>query len=145
MARARFVNPANGDEYVWHMGPESEEPTGKPRQIVTVPSTRGGKTYRQTAGTEPFTIAWAGKFEHRAQHVAMWQWYQLCENQTIHLYDFDGQGYEVQITDFKPVRRRKLSYTGKDSSVPHHYWEYTITFVVYDFIGGDMEAAGVTP
>lgn len=142
MARDYFLNPANGERYDWTVSHSDEDEAGKRRTINTVGTTGGGRVFHQGV-EEPYTIRWSGKILHRAQFVQMWRWYAITRNQTIHLYDFDGQGYIVQITDFQPKRRRKLSFTGRDSSIPHHYWEYNIEFTVYGFLNGDMVAAGV--
>lgn len=142
--RDRFVNPANGEEYIWQVSHETEEGTEMRLQVNAVGTTGGGKVYHQ-GPTEPFTLRWQGKYDFRAQHVAMLQWAQLAKGQTIYLYDYDGQGYEGQITSFAPKRNRKLSFTGRDAGVPHHFWSYELEFLVYSFIGGDMAAAGVTP
>lgn len=144
MPRDRFVNPANGQEYIWHQAHSEEEEFGKTRNIQARGTTGKGRVLHE-GSDEPMRLRWSGTYQYRAQHTALWTWFRLCDTQTIHLYDYDGQGYEVTITDFKPKRRRKLSFTGKDAGVPHHFWEYTIEFLVVRFLNGDMLATGVQP
>jgi hypothetical protein len=142
MARDRFVNPANGAEYVWHTSHSDEAERPVSRNIAARLTTGHNRVLHESPG-EPTRMRWQGKIFHRAQLQAFWSWYRLCDTQTIYLYDFDGQGYEVQIESFAPTRVRKLSYTGKDPSMPHHYYSYEITFLVYRFIAGDEAAMGV--
>lgn len=144
MPRDRFINPANGAAYDWQTNHSEEEESEKLRQIRAT-ATTGGTTRVWTQGEEsPYTIRWTGSILHRAQFVEMWRWFERSRTQTIFLRDFDGQEYECQITSFAPRRQRKLALTGRDASMPYHYWTYSITFQVYAFRAGDMKDAGVT-
>jgi hypothetical protein len=144
MARDTFINPANGFTYEWHVNHTDEESTEKTRTITRVGNTGLVGVVRQQGDDSPYIMRWTGTILHRAQLQAFWFWWAVSKGQTIHLLDFDGQRYEVQITSFQPKRVRKLSYFSKDPSMPHHYYTYTIEFEVYSFVAGDMNA-WVTP
>lgn len=139
----RFTNPANNAIYDWPLNHSSEETSGKARNITTTAPTGGVGLVRQQGDDGPYQLKWVGRILRRSQLAAMWEWYQLCRTQTIHLTDFDGQKYEGQITDFQPRRIRAERPGSADPQT--HVWEYTFTFDVYRFIDGDMFDEGVTP
>lgn len=138
MARDRFVNPANGQAFDWPVNHESEDEQAKTRTLAARATTGLNRRVWTQGEDQPMTLRWMGKILSRNHLRTMWDWYNLSGSQTVYLYDFDGQGYEVFITAFRPKRERKLSYYGKDPTVPHHYWSYTIEFVVVSFIQGDL-------
>lgn len=142
MARNRFTNPANGAIYDWHTNHDEEGDSGKTRNIShTAPTGHGGLIHQQ-GDDGPFTLHLQGKIVRREQYQAFWAWYALCRTQTIYFTDFDGQGYEVQITSFTPKRVRNLTRAGHNPAT--HYWTYSLEMEVYAFRAGDMAGAGVT-
>lgn len=143
--RNTFTNPADDSTYEWPVNHESEEATGKARNITRAANTGHTGAVKQQGDDGPATITLAGKIDLRSQLQAFWMWYELCNSQTIYFTDYDGQKYEVQITAFQPKRVRKLSFTGRDPGMPHHYYEYTMVMEIYRFIEGDMADTGVTP
>lgn len=144
MARNRFVNPANGAVYNWQINHTEEDQQGKTRNITRTATTAGIGVIRQQGDDGQLILKLSGTILHRAQYQAFWQWYQLCNTQTIYFYDFDDQGYEVQITSFQYARKRTLR-NPRDPSAAHHYWTYTMELEVYKVLGGDLALAGVTP
>jgi hypothetical protein len=144
MARDRFQNPVNGLVYNWPVNHSDEEAVGKTRPISATAPTGTGLLVRQQGEDAPMQIKWSGTIFHRSQFQQMWAWFNLSRLQSVYLYDYDNQGYEVLITEFQPVRKRTLR-NPRDPSVPYHYWTYTITFDVLTFIAGDMAAMGVAP
>lgn len=142
----RFTNPATGTFYDWHVNhdPEGEEMAGKARQITRSANTANSGVVLQQGDDGSYVIKLSGKIDMRAQYSAMWAWYRLCRTQTIYFRDFDGQSFEVTISSFQTKRRGKLGPSGRDASVPHHYWEYSIEMTVVRFISGDLQAAGVS-
>lgn len=145
MARDRFQNPANGTVYQWPVNHDEEDASGKTRQITATAPVAGVGRIRQQGEENPLQIRWSGKILHRAHLQQMWAWFAVSRTQSIYLYDFDNQGYEVVITDFTPQRHRTLR-NPRDPSAPMHYWSYSITFDVLNFLAGnDMLVAGVAP
>lgn len=142
--RDRFINPASGVSYSFQVNHDEEDEMGKARAITRLANTGLVGAVRQQGDDGPLLLRWSGKILHREQYRQMWAWFALSRNQTIHIEDFDGQKWEVQITSFQPKRVRKLSYSGKDPSMPHHYYTYRLEMEVYGFISGDMVTAGVT-
>lgn len=145
MARDRFFNPLTNVTYSWQRNHEEEDEAGKQRNITHTSNTGNVGLVRQQGEESPMVMTWRGKIFHRSQLIQFWDWFRLCKTQTIHLIDFDNQGYEVQIVDFRPRRRSKLSAASPDPSMPMHYYEYAIAFEVYDFLTGDLVTAGVDP
>lgn len=144
MARNRFVDPASGISYEWQINHTEESDQGKTRNITRTASTAGVGVIRQQGDDGQLVLKFSGSILHRAQFRGMWQWYQLCRTQTIYFYDFDNQGYEVQITSFQYTRKRTLR-NPRDPTTPYHYWTYTMEMEVYNVLGGDLAYAGVTP
>lgn len=145
MSRNTFYNPANGASYAWQVNhdPEGEEEAGRERQIERTANTGLVGSVDQQGDDGPYILSLSGKILHRAQFVAFWNWYELCRTQSIWFYDFDGQGYEVQIIAFKPKRRGAVNMRTSDPKT--HFWTYSIQMRVYRFLQGDMVTAGVTP
>lgn len=143
--RNKFINPANGVEYAWLVNHDEEQAAGKSRNITRTAPTADTGLVKQQGDDGPYLINVSGKILDRSQLVMFWLCYATCRTQTLHFLDFDGQRYEVQITDFAPQRVRKEYSPSRDPSTPMHYWTYTMTMEVYSFIAGDMATAGVTP
>lgn len=143
--RCRLTNPATGSFYDFHVNPDQEDPMGKTRNISRTAPTGNVGLVRQQGDESPMVIGIHGKIMHRVQWTELWNAYRLCETQTIHYRDWDGNEYEVQITSFTPTRVRKLSYSGRDPSLPYHYYTYDMTMEVLRFISGDLATVGVTP
>lgn len=144
MSRNRFVDPASGIAYNWTINHTEESEQGKTRNITRTASTAGVGIIRQQGDDGQLILKLSGTILHREQFRGFWQWYQLCRTQTIYFYDFDDQGYEVQITSFLYARKRTLR-NPRDPSAPYHYWTYTMEMEVYNVLGGDLGYAGVTP
>lgn len=143
--QCRFTNPATGTFYDFQVNPDQEDPMGKTRKVSRTAPTGNVGLVRQQGDESPMVIGIHGKILHRLQWQAFWATYRLCQTQTVNYRDWDGNVYEVQITAFNPVRVRKLSFSGRDPSLPHHYYTYDMTLEVYRFISGDLADAGVTP
>jgi hypothetical protein len=141
----RFTNPADNSHYDWPQNHTDEEGMGKARNITRAANTGNTGAVKQQGDDGPLVVSLSGKIQHRAQLQAFWLWFNLCKTQTIYFRDFDSQEYEVQIVSFVPKRIRKLSFSGKDPSMPYHYYEYTMTMEVYGVRAGDLAATGVTP
>lgn len=143
MPRDRFQNPVNGQVWDWPTGHNEEEPTTKSRNITRTANTGNIGAVRQQGDDGALLLKFHGTALHRVQVQGFWAWYAMCRTQTIYFWDYDDQGYEVQITELSVRRKRKLSYTGPDPSIPFHFYEYDITMEVYAVLAGDM--LGVAP
>lgn len=141
----KFINPVTAEEYEWHRNHESEEPSGKTRAITGSANTGNVGRVRQQGASEPYERRLKGRMVHRAQYVAFWRWFTLCDTQTIYFVDHQGHSYEGQITAFTPRLVRKERAMSPDPDMQQHYYEYDLTFQVYRFISGDEATAGVTP
>jgi hypothetical protein len=143
MARNTFTDPATGDHYDWQVNHDTEEAVSKARAITRTATTNNVGSVRQQGADGPLVLKFSGTILHRSQLREMWRWYELCRMQTIYFTDFDGQSYEVQISEFSPLRKRTLR-NPRDPSL-NHYWTYTITMDVFRPIDGDLADMGVTP
>jgi hypothetical protein len=144
MARNRFTNPADGSFYDWQINHADEDAVSKSRNITRSGTTDNVGVVRQQGDAGPLTLKYSGTILHRAQLVEFWRWFEISRDQTIYFTDFDGQEFEVQITEFSPQRHRTLR-NPRDPSAPLHYWTYSITLDVFAIRTGDMLDAGVTP
>lgn len=145
MARNRFENPATGEFYEWHRNHESEESAGKTRAIAGKANTGNTGRVRQQGASEPYVLKLKGRIVHRAQHVEMWTWYELCETQTIRFVDHEGFSYIGQVSSYQESRIRKERSASPDLSMQQHYFEYELEFQVYSIESGDLDEAGVSP
>lgn len=143
MARNRFTNPANNASYDWPQNHDSEETTGKVRNITRSAPTGLTGAVKQQGDDGPLVLKLSGVITRRSQFQQMWAWYALCRTQTIYFTDFDGQMYEVQIVGFEPQRVRNMYRAGFDP--PDYHWRYSISMEVHRFLAGDLAAVGVTP
>lgn len=141
--RNRFENPADGSSYEWRVNHSEEGEQGKARQVTRTPSTGLTAVVTQQGDDGPMTLSLTGTILDRSQFRELWKWYALCASQTIYFWDFDGQGYEVQITSFQPRRVRNLTRPGRDPQ--QHRWTYTLDMFVHRFIDGDLADVGVKP
>lgn len=137
--------PAEGASYEWQRNHESEEASGKTRQITGSANTGNVGRVRQQGMSEPYSLRLKGRIVHRQQYRQFWRWFELCETQTIHFVDHEGFHYEVQITSFTPRRVRKERAHSPDPDMQQHYYEYDMEMTVYSFIDGDMADMAVTP
>jgi hypothetical protein len=144
--RNRFIDPAGvKDDYDWLVNHTEEEDAGKTRTITRTAPTSNVGLVKQQGEEGPSILRFSGTILDRSQFRAFWEWYMLCNTQTIHFRDFDEQVYEVQITSFVPKRVRKLLSPQRDASLPNHYWTYTMEMEVYSYVDGDLKDLGVAP
>lgn len=136
--RDKFTNPANGEVYEFDIGHSSEEPTSKTRQVSNSANTANTGLIAQQGDVQPLVLKYSGTILKKSQHVEMWRWYQLCESQTIFFTDYDGNEYEVQITDFAPTRQATLRNPRDPQNAPLHYWTYTIAMQVIRVVSGEL-------
>lgn len=143
MARNSFYDPITDTTYVWQRNHAEEDPSGLTRNVSASSTTGSTGMVRQQGERQPFQKKVKGKIVHRAQFQAFLAWYEKCENQTIIFTDWDGQQWEVQITDFQWSRVRRLKASAPDPAMQDHSIDYTMTLDVYRMVAGDM--AGVSP
>lgn len=139
-----FTDPLTGATYQWHNNHETEDPSGKTRQISGSANTGLTGRVRQQGDDGPMVLTLHGRIRTRDQSRQFWHWYNLCRTQTIYFTDFDGQEYEVQITSYLPERVRQASNVA-DPSMTHHNIQYTLTMEVYAFLAGDEHDMAVLP
>lgn len=142
MPRNRFTNPATGVTWTWPIGHSDEQPTTKTRSIQRTANTAVVGAVRQQGDDGPIILKFSGTILQRVQLQQFWAWYALGKTQSIFFYDFDDQGYEVLITELSVTRKRKLSHTGRDPSMPFHFYTYDITMEVLSVLQGDMVGVG---
>lgn len=141
----RFRNPATGTVYNWHTNhdPQGEEMAGKSRAVTRVSNTSSSGVVLQQGEDGSYVIKLSGRIDMRAQFVQFWTWFKLSKTQTIYFRDFDGQEFEVMVTALQTKRVGKLGPSGRDPSVPHHTWQYSIEMTVIDFLSGDLADVGL--
>lgn len=140
-----FINPSDGTTYSWPRGYATEDDAGKTRQITGQANTGGTGRVRQQGDAGPYVRTLHGKIVHLAQHAAFWQWFALCDTQTIHFRDFDGAVFEVQITALTMHQISRLPNLAPDQNLRNSYYEWTMAMEVYGFVSGSMADAGVSP
>lgn len=143
--RNSFVDPKTNVEYVWARNHETEEASGKAREITGTANTGLTGRVRQQGDDGSLVLKLGGRITHRDMLVQFWHWYALSRTQTIYFRDFDGDEYEVQITSFQPKRVRKLRAVSPDPAMQTYYVEYTLEMEVYGIRAGVLATAEVTP
>lgn len=145
MARNQFIDP-NGvlPTYQWDIGFDTEQDGGRDLGVSSTANVANTRVIVQQGDMAPITFNYSGSILRRSQVVAMWQWFNLCRDQTILFTDFAGDEYEVVITSFKPLRRAGVN-PRDPAGAPLWYWTYTLTMTVVGIISGPMAEAGVTP
>lgn len=141
--RDKFTNPANGESYEFDIGHAEEEPTSKTRQITNSANTANTGLIPQQGASQPLVLKYSGTILKASQHKEMWRWFELCETQTIFFTDYDGNEYEVMITDFAPKRQSTIRNPRDPQNAPLHYWTYSISMQVIQVRSGEL--SGVTP
>lgn len=140
--RDTFHNPATGETYAWPVNHSEESEFGKKREVSTgAPTGHTGLTFQQGAD-DPMVLELDGTILHHLHYQQMIRWWSLSGGQSIYFTDFAGDSYEVLITDFNAVRKRTLR-NPRDSSIPLHYWTYTLRMQVIGILAGSW--AGVLP
>jgi hypothetical protein len=140
--RNTFINPASGAAYEWPVNHSEEAQFGKTRTITTGGNTGHTGLALQQGDDAPMVIELTGTIFHQAQFDAFVEWFGLCTHQSVQFVDFAGDGYEVILTEFQPLRRRTLR-NPRDPSIPLHYWTYTMRMHVLGFVSGPW--VGVAP
>lgn len=143
MSRNIFKNPSNGNEYSWPINHSEEDDFGKRRSIEHGAKTNGTGLVRQQSDDGPIIIRLRGVIFHESQLQAMISWWKLCETQTIYFKDFQGNEYEVLITEFLPTRQRTIKNPRDFANAPYWFWRYEIAMEVVTIRAGDW--SGVTP
>jgi hypothetical protein len=142
--RNYFINPATLEAYPWTINhqPTGDEGTEKKRSVQTSGLTSNIGLVRQQAPDEPMILKRAGEILDLTQEKEMWRWFQICKAQTIYFLEFNGDAYEVQITDFKVQR---VGTGGPTRSGQPYYAKYTLEMEVYSVLRGILQEAGITP
>lgn len=136
--RNKFINPSNAEEYSWPINHSEEGEAGLQRSITRGANTAGTGLVRQQADDQPFIFTLTGTILTKDQLEKMKDWYILCASQTIYFEKYDGDKFEVVITDFKPSQKKTI-HNPKDPSIPLWYWTYSITMEVVTVIDGVWE------
>lgn len=130
----QFINPKTGGVYHWPLNHNEESQVTKSRQMADGATTDNMGLIPQQGAPSPLIFEWKGRILDPAQFTAMIGWWKLCETQTIHLIDFAGDGYEVLITDFLPVRTAVAA--NQRSPGKPWIWTYTLTMRVLTVFNG---------
>jgi hypothetical protein len=136
--RDRFIDPATGDHYDFHINHEAEEPVGRTRSIQHSANTANVGLVRTQGEKTPLVMRWTGTILHLAQLQAMWDYFERCDYRTIHVRDAFGDEYEVQITRFDPVRVRVAKNAKDAANAPLNKWTYTLEMEVFTVISGSI-------
>lgn len=130
----RFIDPAGvRPDYVWQIGHKEEDDAGRGRGVTATQVVAGTRTIQQQGNLDALRFVYSGSILEKPQLVAMLDWLALCETQTIHFEDFEGDHYEVVITDFRP-RRVWTARNPRDGST--RYWTYKLELTVIRVISG---------
>lgn len=128
--RMKFKDPAAVlADYTWEVMHTEEESNERRRNVERTAPTSGVGFVRQQGQASPRVLRYTGVILTAAQKTAFDAYYDACETRTIRLLDFDNTEYEVLITSFDPKRERTLR-NPRDSSIPLHFWRYTIELEV---------------
>lgn len=143
MARNTFEDPSlTFPAYEWAIGHREEQEAGRDLTASATANVANTQVVVQQGDMGPVKFTYAGSILTREQLVSMWQWFNLCQYQTIYFTDYAGDKYEVLITSFKPVRKSGQNFRG-GAGAPRWYWEYTIELTVIRNIAGPMFDAGL--
>ena len=140
--RNYFIDPATTTAYKWNVNhkPDGDKGTGKKRQIETTANTGNVGLVRQQSADEPLVLKREGVLLDEEQEQMMWALFALCKTQTIYFVEFNGDAYEIQITDFNVKR---IGSGGPTRRGEGFYAEYEIEMEVYAILTGVLAAAGV--
>lgn len=144
-----FVDPLTGNTYDWPFNPswdaETKAGTGysqKARQIERTSNTGNNGATRQQGDDGPFIMHWEFPVFTSAHEEALWNWYELCDTQTIYLNDFDGEQYEGQIITLGRQRTGVAAGPG-DISSQGFFSQMLMEFEVYHFLSGRIKQSGL--
>lgn len=124
----RFLNPANGDTYTWHVNHRDQD-TRLESQYSWSSST-GGSPLPQFGGKKAEVWALRGTILHKAQHEAFLTWLALSEAHTLHFRDCDGTSYEISILAYNPTRVA-VSRNPQDPTMPLYIYRYELQLLVH--------------
>lgn len=140
-----FTNPNDGSTYQWPINYAEMEEFGRERAIEATANTGNVGLVRQQGADQPMIFRVTGTILTEAHYQAFWLWWTLSNTQTFYFTDVDGDQYEVQITSYKPVKKRAASNPKGGATNPTWYWTYTMEMTVYRFISGVLHDSGVVP
>lgn len=131
----QFIDPAGvKPTYAWTINHSEEEEVQNSRQVAHGAPTSDIGLIPQQGVEYPLVFQWKGTLFTQADKDEMDSWYALCQNQSIYLTDFDGNQYEILISDWN-VQRVGVA-ANKRGGVPW-LWKYTITIQVLTVLSGD--------
>lgn len=141
-----FTDPAGLlATYVWAVNHDEESEQGKTRAVEHTGNTGTTGLVRQQGDDEPLVLRFSGTMLQETQVIATLRYFQACRTRSVRFTDFNGDGYEVLITSFKPLRQRVLRNDRDLSRAPLHIWKYQIEMEVLTILSGPYATAGVTP
>lgn len=139
-----LIDPATNTGYAWDINHEAELAFGKERKVERTARTGFVGLVRQQGDDGPLLMQLTGKIFKKDQYNSMWHFYKLCESQTVHFRDFNGQLYEVLFDHFTPIRVRVGKNHRDFANAPYWRWDYTLEFDVVTIISGDLLSAGLS-
>lgn len=143
MPRDRLTNPANASFYDFHINHDEESGGGRERAIEHTTTTAGTGLVRQQGDKAPTIKRVSGSILHAVQYRRLWEYFELCDTQTVYFKSATGWEAEVTLTKFEPQEVRVENR--KDPSIPWHKWTYTLEMEVVRWIAGQEATAGVDP
>lgn len=130
-----FIDPAGVKAtYQWTINHSDEEEVQNSRQIAHGAPTSDIGLIPQQGEPYPLVFQWTGTLFTQSDKNEMDSWYALCEDQSIYLQDFDGNQYEIIISDWN-VKRKPVAWNHR-GQVPW-LWTYTIIIQVLTVLSGD--------
>jgi hypothetical protein len=137
-AREKFIDPAAIlPDYVWQVNHSDEDDTQLQRDWERTATTAGTGFVRQQGPRSPQTFRFNGTILHLNQFQQMYAYFLACDTRTIYFRDFEGHKYEVLIRAFNYKRQRTVR-NPRDTSIPLHFWTYTIEMEVIQYLGDDF-------
>lgn len=137
----QFIDPLGAQAtYNWPINHLTESPRGRKRMTTAVAPTGGIGTVRQQGSEPPLQLVFQGTILTEAQRQTMIFWWVLCRTQTIIFNEFDGETFEVIITDYEE-QKIATDYNRNDPTIPFHYYTYTITMDVITSVSGGWSIA----
>ena len=132
-----FTDPKTAETYSWKINHDEEsDATGKDRNISYGGNTSGKGLVAQQGDSTPLEFHLQGKILEEAQLEKFIYWYNLCEDRSIYWTDPAGDQYEVQITVFKPTRKRTIKNPRGGTKAQYWYWHYEMVMRVIRVISG---------
>lgn len=125
----RFLNPATGDDYTWHINHRDQDT--RLESSYAWSSTTGGAPQPQFGGKKAEVWNLRGTILHKEQHTEFEAWLALSGDHTIHFRDCDGTSYEVSVIAYNPTRVAVARNPQDPANMPLYIYRYEMQLLIH--------------